>query len=379
MPWQEVTKVSQRIEFARLALSGELPFGETCRRFGISRKTGYKWFGIFEEHGPDGMQDRSRRPHNSPNKTLPDVEELILGLRKKHPAWGGRKLKRWLEDHKHTGVPQPSTITEILRRAGRIDPAESEKRGPCQRFEYENPNDLWQMDFKGHFPTEAGRCHPLTSLDDNSRYALILDACSNEQGETVKICLINTFEIYGLPLRMLMDNGSPWFGSADHPETPLTLWLMRLGIQICHGRPYHPQTQGKEERFHQTLIAEVLRYQQFADLEHCQRRFAEWRNVYNHERPHESLEMNTPASRYRPSPRSYPAKLPEIEYGPTDIVRKVQDKGFVFYKGRPFKVGKAYKGYPVALRRTLEDGVFDVYFCRQKVTVIDLTAPSEEG
>jgi transposase InsO family protein len=379
MSWQEVTRLSLRIQFVRQVLSDEIGFSETCRRFKISRKTGYKWLNAYRERGPEGLPDRSRRPRRSPNKTASEVEQLIVDLRKQHPAWGGRKLKSRLENLGHCDIPQPSTVTEILRRNGLLDPAESEKHGAWQRFESEQPNHLWQMDFKGHFATDSGRCHPLTILDDHSRYSISLQACSNEQGETVKSHLIKAFEIHGLPLRMLMDNGAPWFGSADHRDTPLTLWLMRLGIVVRHGRPYHPQTQGKDERFHKTLMAEVLRHQHFMGNEQCQRRFDEWREIYNHQRPHEALDMKTPASRYRPSPRPYSSVLPAIEYGPSDIVRKVTDKGIVFYKGRTYKVGRAYEGYPVGLRPTVTDGLFDVYFCHQKITVINIAASEKEG
>lgn len=372
MPWQEVSTMSLRKEFVMLAGREDVNVSELCRRFGISRKSGYKWLIRHKLEGDPGLSDIPRRPRNSPKQTEKTVERLVLSLRDEHPAWGGRKIKRRLEDMGHEGLPSPSTMTQILRRNQRLDPAESAKHTPWQRFEHDAPNRLWQMDFKGHFAMRLGRCHALTALDDHSRFALILTACSNERGETVRACLTEAFRRYGLPERMTMDNGSPWGSDTEHPYTPLTAWLILLGIRVGHSRPYHPQTQGKDERFHRTLEAEALRGQAFSDLEHCQRRFDEWRGVYNLQRPHQALGMATPASRYVPSPRTFPDTLPVIEYGPGDIVRRV-DHGIVYYLGRRLRVGKAFHGYPVALRQSSEeDGLLEVYFCQQRIAKIDL-------
>ena len=185
------------------------------------------------------------------------------------------------------------------------------------------------MDFKGHFPLLAGgRCHPLTLLDDHSRFCLGLEACTNERYRTVQAHLTQLFTRYGLPRTILADNGPPWGAGTTPPvHTALTSWLLRLGVRVIHGRPYHPQTQGKEERFHRTLQAEVLRDRTFLDLATCQAHFTHWRTVYNCERPHEALGDQPPVSRYQPSPRPFPAELPPIEYAPGTTVRQVQDKG----------------------------------------------------
>jgi transposase InsO family protein len=296
---------------------------------------------------------------------------VIVELRDRHPSWGARKLCRRLHDVGWRPVPAPSTVQAILVRHGRIEPAESGKHTAWQRFEHALPNALWQMDFKGHFAIAAGRCHPLTVLDDHSRYNLCLQACADEQGHTVQSHLTHSFRRYGLPLRLLIDNGPPWGDSSDNPYTPLGAWLIRLGIRLCHSRPYHPQTLGKDERFHRTLKAEVLR-EAFADLPSVQRRFDRWRMIYNFERPHEALGMQTPARRYTPSARSFPETLPPIEYAPGDIVRQVQRPGYLCYRSRRFRMSKAFIGYPVALRPTTVDGVLEVFFCHQKITQIDL-------
>jgi transposase InsO family protein len=267
-----------------------------------------------------------------------------------------------LEDQGVVGVPAASTITEILRRGGQLS-ASTSIPGAYQRFERERPNELWQMDFKGHFGlVDGGRCHPLTVLDDHSRFSLVLEACGHEQGSLVQTVLSRAFRLYGLPEAMLMDNGSPWGNDRTSPWTLLTVWLMRLGIRVLHGRPYHPQTQGKEERFHRTLRAEVLQGRTFTDLSVSQRHFDAWRPVYNFERPHEALGLAVPGSRYQPSPRQYPEQLPEIEFSAIDLVRKVQPDGEFAFQGQKWHVSRAFRGERVGLRPTTVDGVFNVWF-----------------
>ena len=207
MPWQHVTPMSQRKEFVKLARIEGANRARLCARFGISRKTGYKWLARYRREGEPGLADRSRRPQNSPGETPPALVAAVLRLRERHPAWGGRKLRARLMALGHTPVPAASTITAILRRHGLIDPEESAKHKAWQRFEAEAPNDLWQMDFKGHVAVAGGRCHPLTVLDDYSRYAVGLEACANERWTTVRECLTAIFRRYGLPRKMLMDNG----------------------------------------------------------------------------------------------------------------------------------------------------------------------------
>lgn len=371
MPWREVSTMSLRQEFVMLAIQEGAKMRELCRRFGVSPKTGYKWIARYAAHGAWGLADVSRRPHHSPTRTALAFERAVLELRDAHPCWGARKLRRRLRDLGWHNLPAPSTVQAILTRHGRIDPTESSKHQPWQHFEHAQPNALWQMDFKGHFAVGATRCHPLTVLDDHSRYNVCLQACADEQGTTVQTHLSTSFRRYGLPQRVAVDNGSPWGDTFDSPYTPLVAWLIRLGINVSHSRPYHPQTLGKDERFHRTLKAEVLR-ETFADLHSVQRRFDRWRTIYNFERPHEALDMQTPATRYEASPRSFPEALPPIEYAPGDIVRRVQQQGFFSYRGRSFRISKAFTGYPVALRPTVSDGVLDVFFCHQKIAQIDL-------
>jgi len=372
MGWREATVMTERKEFVTLALKEEVNFSELCRRFGIERKTGYKFVKRYKSEGIEGLYDRSKEAKNIPHKTSSSVEEMILKLRDEHPSWGGRKLRRRLLDMGHKSMVSASTITAILKRNGKISEEESRKHRAWQRFESERPNDLWQMDFKGHFPVREGRCHPLTMIDDNSRYALCIKACEHERKELVECHLRDVFERYGMPWAMLMDNGGPWGRKDTHEYTYLTAWLIRLGIRVIHSRPCHPQTMGKDERFHRTMKAEVVGRCSDKTIAQCQELFENWREVYNTERPHEALGMEVPATRYRTSKRSFPNKLPEIEYNSSDEVRKVQYGGILHFKGRRFRVSRAFRELPVAIRPSDEDKVYDVFFCNQKIAQLDL-------
>lgn len=372
MPWQKVSIMSLRHEFVMLARQRGANMRELCRRYGIQPRIGYKWLARYAAEGEAGLADRSRRPHASPERTLAQVEAKVVALRRKHPCWGGRKLRRRLLELGVAAVPSASTITTILHRHHLIEEGESAKHRAFVRFEHAAPNQLWQMDFKGHFATAAGRCHPLTMLDDHSRFALAVAACADERRPTVEAVMMEVFRRYGLPDRMLMDNGAPWGNDTDPPWTKLGAWLLRLGVGVTHGRPYHPQTQGKDERFHRTLNAEVIGQRAWRDLAQCQSAFDAWRHVYNAERPHEALGLATPATRYRPSHRSFPESPPAIDYGAGAIVRKVQSQGRVSFANRTWLVGKAFEGQPVALRPTAADGRYDVIFCQHKIAELDL-------
>jgi transposase InsO family protein len=374
MAWREVSIMDLRKEFVSLANQAGANIRELCHRFQISPTTAYKWLERYRNDSQESFQDRSRRPHHCPLRCEAAMEQQALAVRQQHPAWGARKIRARLQTLGVGEVPAVSTVHAILKRHQRIASAESAKHKAWQRFEHEAPNQLWQMDFKGHFALASGqRCHPLTILDDHSRYSLCMQACRNEQGEMVQQRLIETFRRYGLPERMLMDNGSPW-GSSDwqQPYTPLTVWLLRLGIAVCHGGPYHPQTQGKGERFHRTLKAELLQSCVYADFDEIQQRFDQWRPIYNQQRPHEALAMAVPASRYQVSPRRFPEVLPAIEYAPGDVVRKVQATGRVSFRNWEIRLSKAFRGYAVGLRPTLQDGVWQVYFCTHRIAEFDL-------
>jgi transposase InsO family protein len=377
MPWKVESVMSLRMEFVAFALQPDANISLLCRRFKISRKTGYKWLARSRINPVQGLEDQSRRPRTSPSQTDSAIQEQVTQLRLQHPAWGARKLKRRLEDLGHRNIPARSTVNDILHRRGLIDPQASGLRVPFKRFERDTPNELWQMDFKGYLATASGQCHPLTILDDCSRFNILLRACPNQQTQTVASALTDVMRQYGMPQCILADNGTPW-GSCNPQEcwTTLGVWLIRLGVRIIHGRPYHPQTQGKEERFHRTLKAEVIGTRCFNDLPQCQDLFDQWRPVYNHQRPHQALHMQTPASRYRPSPRVYPETLPTIEYADSDQVRCVSTVGQINFKGAVYRIGSAFSGQSVAIRPSQTDGLMSVFYCHQCVAEIDLRSQS---
>jgi hypothetical protein len=231
------------------------------------------------------------------------------------------------------------------------------------------------MDFKGHMPLSGGgRCHPLTVVDDHSRYNLCLAACADEQRNTVQNRLELTFRRYGLPEALFVDNGKPWGDSSGQTWTRLGVWLLKLGVSVIHSRPYHPQSRGKNERFHRTLEAEVFALQSFRNLSEVQRAFDAWRTVYNLERPHEALGQEVPVSRFRPSSRAMPDRLPEVEYGEHEIVRTVSTtKPYISFKGRPWLVPKAFHGERVAIRPLSPDGRYGIFFAAHQIATIDLT------
>jgi transposase InsO family protein len=375
MPWKESTPMSQRREFVSLAQAQAMTVAELCRRFGISRKTGYKWLGRSED-----LHERSRRPAHSPTRSPAEVEERVIGLRLKHAAWGGRKIARRLRDLGVQNVPHPSTVTHILRRHGLLQPPPAGMGGRYQRFEHATPNALWQMDFKGDFALDHGRCHPLTVIDDHARINLALHACSGQSRAHVQPILTQTFRRYGLPERINADNGQPWGSpSAAHGLSQLTVWCIRLGIRMSFSAPAHPQTNGKDERFHRTLKAEVLLGRHFPTLQHAQQAFDQWRPIYNYERPHDALGLAVPATRYRPSPRGYPETLPPIEYAASDVVATVGWGGQVKFAHRWWKVSNALKDQPIAFRPTQQDGCYEIYYCHQRILTIDLSKREEDA
>jgi transposase InsO family protein len=375
MPWKENSLVSIRKDFITLAIQSHANLADLCRRFNISRKTGYKWLKRYRIEGFQGLQNRSRRPHFSPRRfNDTDIEERILYWRHKK-GWGGRKIKVVLENEGFERVPAASTISEILKRNGCIGRF-GRKSQKMKRFEADSSNDLWQMDFKGPIKLLDSVCEPLTVLDDYSRFSVGVRACTDKTGATVKRLLTDIFRIYGMPWRILADNGTPWAVYLQQPydrcTTGIGAWLMTLGINLIHSRPFHPQTCGKEERFHRTLKQELVGKEMNCRYHECQDIFDAWRNEYNTIRPHEALDMATPASRYHVSDRIFPDKIPEPEYSETDVVRSVRDQGRIRFRGHDYGIGRAFIGYRVAIRPTSREDVMAVYFYRQKIAELDI-------
>ena len=342
MPWKEETVENLRKTFVLEAIQEGSNMSQLCRTYGISRKTGYKWLQRYQE-GVD-MGDQKRTPHVMPRKTPRETEELILSVRSRHPTWGARKILRYLEDKGNSGLPAPSTTTAILKRNGFIQPEDSACHVPFRRFVRDGPNDLWQMDFKGHFAMQNGvRCHPLTMKDDHSRALLCLDAYDNERWDSVKRSLTRVFSENGLPKAILCDNGAPW-GDSSNGYTPFEIWMMQMDVLPIHGRPCHPQTQGKEERFHRTLNEDVIKRIPLRDLAHAQQVFDAYRLEFNTERPHAALGLDVPAKHYRPSSRAFPSLPEEPDYDVGKTLRKVNCKGYVSVQNHRYYLSESFIG-----------------------------------
>ena len=333
MPWQEATTMSERLAFCREVEAATEPMRALCRCYRISPTTGYAWFARYEAEGEAGLADRSRRPRSSPRRTDRATEAAVVALRDAQPHWGGRTLRARLLALGHDPVPSPSTVTAILRRHDRLA-APAPPPPPWQRFEADAPNALWQMDFKGPVRLTSGTTHPLLVLDDHARFALAVTALPDQRTATVQARLTGLFRAYGLPDRILCDNGAPWGSSQPLARlTRLSAWLLRLGVRVSHGRPYHPETQGKVERFGRTLETELLAGRTFADPVAFQMACDAWRGVYNDERPHHALGLTPPAGRYHASARPFPETLPTIAHPDGATLLRVCSQGYVRIAG----------------------------------------------
>ena len=367
MAWKTVDIHEQRVRFVVAAAQGVQPFSSLCSEFGISRPTGYLWLHRYQVSGLSGIAERSRKPRSSPRRTNTRLEQHVIQVRLRYPDWGARKLRVVLS---REGVELPrSTIHRILLRH---DLVRDEDRCPpaLQRFEREQPNELWQMDFKGPkgWPQPVG---PLSVLDDHSRYLIALAANGTTQGEPVRQQLEEAFQRCGVPEEMLMDHGSPWWGHlAPLGYTHLALWLMRQGIRLHWSRIRHPQTQGKVERFHGSLQRALMR--RGIPGQDLQAWLDDYRWEHNHVRPHEALNMKTPASVWNRSPRRYDSHPPRWEYPMDAKVLKVSSEGQVKIKGQKWKISKALSGEWVQLaaveRRWL------VFYCATLIREIDPVA-----
>lgn len=373
MPWKEQDLMSLKREFVVELLKNNISVTELCNRYQISRKTAYKWLNRYQEKGIEGLQEKNRRPLNSPTKTKKTIEDEIIKIREEHPAWGGRKIKAILERKGFEEVPAASAISKILKKNGYILDLKTKQRQKHVRFEHEAPNHLWQMDFKGYFEFEKGRCYPLTILDDHSRYSIGLKACANERGVIVKDHMIEIFKCYGLPYRINVDNGNPWgslFECARY--TTFSVWLIKVGVKISYSRPGHPETNGKDERFHRTLKEELIKPSYFKNFLHIQREFDNWREVYNYERPHEAIGMKVPADRYRTSYRKYEDQV-SYEYAGDYQKRMVDCRGRIHLEGRQVFIGMPFAKEVIGIRGTEQSCAVDIYFLHQKLGKLDLS------
>jgi putative transposase len=366
MPWRETCTMDERMRFIVEYERHEHGMAELCRRHGVSRKTGYKWVERYRVGGLAGLEERSRAPVRRPSAIAAEVAERIVAERAEHPTWGPRKLVARLRVREpERAWPAPSTVGDLLRRAGLTVPRRPRRRatptggGPLAGCD--EPNAVWCADFKGQFHTGDGVvCYPLTISDAASRYFLRCQALPGVHGDRVRPLFEATFREYGLPTAIRTDNGPP-FGSVGLAGlTELAVWWIELGIRPDRGRPGHPQDNGRHERLHRTLKAETAA-PPAATARAQQDAFDAFRRVYNHERPHEALGQRPPAAAYAPSSRPFPDRLLPPEYPAADLVKRVRPNGTIRWLSTEVYIAAPLAGRPIGLT-DLGDGRWEIAF-----------------
>jgi len=365
MPWSHTSPMDQKTQFIADYLRDRLSMTELCEFYGVSRKTGYKWIDRYLTHGPQGLEERTRRPSTSPRQTPDSVVAAILEARQRHPSWGAKQLVSILSTrHPRWPWPARSTVCDILSRNGFV-PKKRKRRAighPGKPLSLMGaPNDVWSADFKGHFKTGDGRyCYPLTIADGYSRFLLSCQALPSTSVAEAKPVFTRVFKEFGLPKRIRTDNGVPFATNTLARLSQLSAWWVRLGIMPEFIEPGKPQQHGRHERMHRTLKAETTR-PPAANLRAQQRKFNDFRKEFNYERPHEALDMRTPAACYEPSPRPMPHTLPPLEYPDRFEVRYVSANGGIRWNSQWVNVSTTCAGEYVGLEE-IDDGVWNVYF-----------------
>jgi transposase InsO family protein len=357
--------MEQRLQFVREFATGVFTMTELATQYEISRKTGYKWVAEYESGGALALQDRSRRPRHSPHAIAPELVDVILAVRRRHPQWGPRKLLAVAARRDPGAVwPARSTVATWLKTRGLIRPRRRVQHRPGASSILRvptRPNELWTTDFKGEFRTGDGRyCYPLTLRDGFSRFVLCCDALQGPTIEATRRRFEHAFAEYGLPDRIRSDNGGPFAGPGLGGVSRLSVWWMRLGITVERTAPGHPEQNGSHEQFHSVLKAATAR-PPAASCDAQQRRFHRFVREYNEERPHEALDDQPPASRYAPSPRSAPSRLPPLAYPGHMEVRLVSTTGCISWRGVQVFLAVPLAGEYVAFEE-VADGLWTVYF-----------------
>jgi putative transposase len=374
MCWRASEVVDQRKKFVREYESGEWTMAELCRFYEISRESGYKWLKRSRSEGEAGLQDRSRGAHFHPNQTSAKIEQQVLQLRRLHPTWGARKLLFRLR-HQQPGVvwPAASTIGELLKREGLAVRRHNRHKMPpyTQPLGHaKKPNQVWCADFKGWFRTlDQQRIDPLTISDAASRYLLRCQAVEKTDTSRVRAIFEAAFREYGLPLAMRTDNGPPFASRAIAGLSLLALYLMKLNIVPERIAPGHPEQNGRHERMHRTLKAETAR-PPAAHPRAQQKAFDHFQRIYNEQRPHQALDMKTPACCYTPSARVYPSRLPQPEYDSDMQVRKVGPCGTFGWKGEKIFISETLTNEPIGLE-LIEEDLWMVHFAAFPIALFD--------
>jgi transposase InsO family protein len=345
-----------RIEFMNRVMKGET-VAELCREYGISRKTGDKFKQRYKLLGEAGLADRSRAPKVIPHRTSPELVGLIVDERKRHPTWGPKKLKTRLEERLNCELPAASTIGDILERAGLVMKRGRRRNVPAQPTTLREalaPNDVWCIDYKGQFRLgNRSLCYPLTLTDQRSRYILGCEAMAAISDEEARECCEEIFRRYGLPKAMRSDNGVPFASNGLRNLTRLSVYWLRLGIELERIRPAHPEENGQHERMHRTLKFETTRPPR-TNLLQQQERFDEFVDEFNNERPHEALGMKRPAQVYKPSPRKLPKVTSELEYLQHDDTMLVDRRGYIVFRQRRIYLSTALALETVGVREELD-------------------------
>lgn len=366
MPWKDVRPMDQKLLFIADCLRKTAAFSELCARYGISRKTGYKWMQRYQQQGMDGLNEQSRRPSNSPAKVPYKIQQAIIELRQTRKIIpGAKKLQVLLAQRfPNETIPSKSTIYNILKREQLIKPrTKTRKISPySQPFaSVQQANELWSADFKGQFKMGNGQwCYPLTIMDHKSRYLLCCDGLSNTATPNTQKAFKRLFKEYGMPQRIRTDNGVPFATRATGGLSTLAVWWIRLGILPERIQPGKPQQNGRHERMHRTLKQAATRPPS-SSMRSQQHQFDAFCEEYNYQRPHEALGQQTPASQYRASPREYPDKLLDMVYPDYYDVKKVSQSGVVYWRNRMVYVSHLLEDEHIGMDE-VDDGIWDIYF-----------------
>jgi transposase InsO family protein len=358
--------MDQRLQFVADYQRGSFSMTELCARYGVSRKTGYKWVAFYEDEGPAGLADHSRRPEHSPLATPDEIRDALLALRGQHPTWGAKKLlARLRRQEPHHRWPARSTACALLKQAGLVQPRRRSRGGPARprsdRVMPVYPNAVWTTDFKGQFRTGDHRyCYPLTVMDGYSRYLLDCHGMVTPTWRETQQRFTRLFEEFGLPEVIRSDNGTPFASTALAGLSQLSVWWLQLGIALDRIMPGHPEENGGHERFHRTLKAETACPPQ-ANCGRQQGAFDQFGWEYNYERPHEAIGLAVPGDLYEPSPRAMPARLAAPEYPGHWEVRCVVSNGCFKWHSDWVFLTNVLATHRVGLE-PIDDALWTVYF-----------------
>jgi putative transposase len=375
MPWTEISVMDNRLCFVAAQLRDEVAFSELCSRYGISRKTGYKWLARYRSAGAAGLEERPRARHTQSHVIDAETAAAIRALRAERPSWGPRKLlARLALDHPGRGWPAASTVGDLLQREGLSRPRSKPAREPGTKgpqIVAQVANDSWSADFKGWFRTGDGvRCEPFTVTDGYSRYILATEAVAQTGAEAVQPILTRLFQEYGLPRALRTDNGSPFAHRLGLGGLAvLSVWLLKLNIFPDRIAPGRPDQNARHERMHRTLGEETAK-PPAASLAEQQARLEAWRQDYNTNRPHEALGQRCPATLWQPSPRPFPAVIRELDYPPDHHLRRVNSSGYIEWRDQRLYLTEALRRETVALAQR-DDGDWAIRFRGFDLAVLD--------